>query len=118
MINKEAQDLIKRKKNEKVPDNTILGLILGLLFPLVGIVIFYFLWGGNLSFGKYIGEFFNIDSPSSMRQSSKIISLSMFGMLIPFNFFLNKKKYFSTRGIIFATAIYAILILLYNFVWQ
>lgn len=113
-----VNDLLRRKKNEKVPDNMILGLVLGLVFPLLGILIFYFLWGGGNDFGTYISGFWNTKSISAMRQSSKIMSISMFAMLIPFNYFLNKRKYISTRGIIFATAFYAIMIILYNFVWQ
>ena len=113
-----AHDLIQRKKNEKVPDKTIIGLLLGLVFPFLGILIFYFLWGAGKTFGAYLGDFIKIESVPAMRQSSKIVSISMFAMLIPFNYFLNKRKYYSTRGVIFATAFYAILILLYNFVWQ
>lgn len=105
------------QKKSKLPDNTILGFILGLIFPVIGICILYFFWGDG-SFEGYISNFYNTSSPLAMRTASKIMSLSMFTMLIPFNIFINRKKYYSTRGIILATSIFAILIILYNFVWQ
>jgi len=104
-------------KKSKLPDNAVFGFIIGMLFPLLGILLLFFFWGDG-NFGKYMGNLVNFDSPLAMRTSSKVVSLSMFAMLIPFNFFLNKKKYYSTRGIILATAVYAILIIFYNFVWQ
>lgn len=116
-MNKDLKEILDQRKNSKIPDNTFLGLGLGFLFPILGILILYLYWGDG-NFGRYIRSFADTESPEAMRQASKIISLSMFAMLIPFNFFLNKKKYKSTRGIIFATAFFAILILLYNFVWQ
>lgn len=116
-MNQDARDLIQQRKHKRVPDNTWLGLALGLVFPIFGILLLYLFWGDG-DFGLYVRSFADTASPVAMRQASKIISLSMFAMLIPFNYFLNRKKYLSTRGVIFATAFYAILIILYNFVWQ
>lgn len=110
-------DIKTEYKNRKIPDKTWLGLVLGLIFPIIGIIILYFFWGTG-SFGLYIRSFTDFENVNAMRQSSKIVSLSMFAMLVPFNFFLNKRKYYSTRGVIIATCLYAVLILLYNFVWQ
>lgn len=104
-------------KKSKLPDNTLLGFLIGLIFPILGIVLLYFFWGdGNMK--SYFAKFFNTKNPADMRSASKIMSLSMFAMLIPFNIFINKKKYLTTRGIILATSVFAILIILYNFVWQ
>lgn len=104
-------------KKSKLPDNTVLGFVLGLIFPILAIIVLYFFWGDS-NMKNYFGKFFNTNNPSDMRSASKIMSLSMFAMLIPFNIFINKKKYLTTRGIILATAVFAILIIMYNFVWQ
>lgn len=105
------------KRPKKPLDNTLIGLLAGLLFPILGIVVLFFFWGnGNWSY--YFKQFTEFGSPTSMEQSSKLISLSMIANLAPFYFFLNKKAYLSTRGIIIASFLFAILIFLYKFVWQ
>lgn len=100
-----------------IPNTAIIGLIAGLIFPILGIMVLYLFWGdGNLP--KYASMFTSINYPSAMERSSKVVSLAMIANLIPFYFFLNKKKYLVTRGIIIASILFAVLIFLYKFVWQ
>lgn len=101
----------------KVPNSALVGLIAGVLFPLIGICVLYLFWGdGNI--GYYFETFTRWGYPPSMEKSSKIVSLAMVSNLIPFYFFLNKNKYLSTRGVLLGSAIYVVLIFLYKFVWQ
>lgn len=104
-----------RKKKNTGPDNLLAGLIIGLLFPTIGVLILYFFWGGG-DVKNYVSMFFDIKS-SRINVASKILSLAMFTNLIPFYFFLNKKKYRTARGIILSMFIYGIIILLYKFVF-
>ncbi len=51
-----------------------------------------FFWFGNYSFANYISMFTGIDTPFLMNNASKAVSLAMLANLIPFYFFLNRKK--------------------------
>lgn len=114
-------DLYTLKKNRpkrRGPDSALLGLIIGIVFPCLAVIVLYFLQYRDFSFGRYIGMFVQFDSPYQMEQASKLVSLSMISNLIPFYYFLNKKCYLSTRGILLATMLSFVLIILYKFVWQ
>lgn len=111
-------NLNSKKKKNRSPDNMFLGLLIGLVFPITGVIILYFLWGNNSGLASYFGMFFDIHNSSKVNAASKVISISMFTNLIPFYYFINRKKYQTARGIILSMFFYAILILLYKFVWS
>lgn len=100
------------------PDSAIFGLLVGLLFPALGVLVLYFLWSGNASLASYLGMFLQFKSPSLMNTASKVLSLAMIGNLIPFYFFLNRKQYLTVRGILVGMMLIGVLIVLYKFVWQ
>lgn len=100
------------------PDAAAFGLLVGLLFPVVGIFLLYFVWAGSSSLSNYLHMFVAFDSPSQMNVASKALSLSMITNLIPFYFFLNRKQYMTVRGILISMVLIGVLIVLYKFVWQ
>lgn len=113
------QNPYSRPYKKKVgPDAAPFGLLMGLLFPLLGLLLLYFLWSGKHSFAGYLRLFTTFDSPGMMNAASKALSLSMIANLIPFYFFLNRKQYLTVRGILMSMLLIAVLIVLYKFVWQ
>lgn len=110
--------LKRNKPKKRGPDSALLGLIIGIIFPCLSVMLLYFIQYRDYSFGRYLGIFIEFGNPYLMEQASKLISLSMISNLIPFYYFLNKKCYLSTRGILLATMLSFVLIILYKFVWQ
>ncbi len=105
------------KKKNKAPDNMFIGILIGILFPSIGIIIMYFLWGhGNPQ--SFFTMFFETKNYFRIDKASKVLSLSMITNLLPFYYFLNRKKYLTARGILFAMFIYGVIIAIYKFVLQ
>lgn len=90
-----------------------LGLIIGLLLPLVGVVIVYLLVGRETgSLTDYIsGLFYN------GKRGSMIISLSCLLNIIPFLLYTNKRLDLTARGVLVATMLYFVLFILLKYVW-
>jgi len=110
--------LKKPRPKKRGPDSALLGLIIGILFPFIAVAILYFVQFSDYSPGRYFGMFFQFGNPVMMEQSSKVVSLSMISNLIPFYYFLNRRLYLTTRGVIIATILSFVLIILYKYVWQ
>ena len=93
-------------------DNAILGFIIGLVLPLVGFFIMYLLWGGHE------GLFQFMKSLTYRRgMASKVMTLSLLVNLIPFVYCNMKRIDTTMRGIVIATMLYALVIVLVMFVW-
>jgi len=93
-------------------DNALFGFVIGLLLPVVGFFIMYLLWGGHSG----IFEFFR--SLTYRRgMASKVLTLSLLVNLIPFVYCNTKRIDLTMRGIVIATMLYALLIVLIMFVW-
>lgn len=105
-------------KKKAGPDAAAFGLLVGLIFPVLGLLLLFFVWSGNQSFAGYMRIFISFDSPSMMNTASKALSLSMITNLIPFYFFLNRKQYLTVRGILMSMVLIGVMIVLYKFVWQ
>lgn len=117
--NQPAQGQPQYRRNPKVSklDNGLVGLLSGLLVIVLGLVIIKFVRHSDYSFLDYIGFFTNLDNSFLMSEASKILSLSLFGLLAPFYLFLNKKYYLATRGVLMCAMIVAVLIVMYKFIW-
>jgi hypothetical protein len=90
-----------------------LGLFLGLLMPAIGVLILFvvkFQSEGSLS--NYIMAIFNNGKFGFM-----VLSLSLLLNLIPFLYFTNKRLDLSARGVLIATMLYAVLMVLLRYVW-
>lgn len=108
------------RRNPKRPkyDNALLGLILGIIFPCIGIYLLYWAMWTDKSFSSYLSMFTNTKSSFDMSEASKVISLAIITNLIPFYFFLNKKAMLTVKGIIIASALALLLVVLYKFIWN
>lgn len=111
-------DYSSSPKKPPKKDLPIIGFLAGLIFPILGLIILYFLWSKEHSFGNYIKIFTSFNNPILMNDASKAFSLSIIANLIPFYYFLNRKRYYTARGVIIATLLFVLLIVLYKFVWQ
>lgn len=91
-------------------DSKLLGFIIGLLLPIVGIIIF---WSG--AYGLVGLRDINI-LLTELQKLSAVISIGLLVNLPAFFLFYWKKKDESARGIIMATFIYAFLVVIIKFV--
>ena len=90
-------------------DNLKLGLILGILAPIITIVAVYFIRFAEYDFNELI------DFLLAKRLFTKILSLCVIPNLALFFLFLNKNYYRSARGILTATFIFAIFVFITKF---
>lgn len=90
----------------------ILGLILGLILPVLGFFIVYLILFPHTSFHY----FFNTVK-SSHSIASKVLSLGLLINLVPFIFYTSRRLDLTARGILVATVLYFVFIILLKFVW-
>ena len=90
-------------------DNLQLGLVLGLLGPLVGLVFIYFIRSDfrSLSMGEYLDLVFHTN-----RLITSIGSLSLLANVILFTLYVNTHRDKTAKGIFLVTVVYGIAILL------
>lgn len=85
-------------------DNLRLGLIVGVIAPLIGMLIYYF-WKFFPTFS--IGEFLHV----LLQQKTLItalISFSLFANAVVFTFYVNTRRDRTAKGIFIITCIYAV----------
>lgn len=89
-------------------DNLRLGLIMGLLGPLLGLVVIYFVRSDfrPLTFGEYIEYVF-----TNNRLITSIGSLSLLANVVLFTLYVNTHRDKTAKGIFLITLIYGIGIL-------
>ena len=91
----------------------ILGFIIGIIMPVIGMLLVYLILFHNSSFG----DFFKV-LRHSHDEAAKVLSLSILLNILPFIFYTNKRLDLTARGILIATILYAVLIILLRFVWN
>lgn len=87
-------------------DNLKLGLVLGLIGPLLGLVVIYFIKYSGYQFGEFIQEFLNDN-----RLITSIGSLSLLANVVLFTLYVNTHRDHTAKGIFLVTLIYGIGIL-------
>lgn len=87
-------------------DNLKLGLVLGLLGPLLGLVVIYFIKYSSFSFSDFLDQF--LTTPSLI---TAIGSLSLLANVIFFTLYVNTHRDKTAKGIFLITVIYGIAIL-------
>jgi hypothetical protein len=87
-------------------DNLRLGLALGLIGPLLGLVIIYFVRFPSTSFIDFLTFFMNTN-----RMITSIGSLCLFANVILFTIYINTHRDETAKGIFIITLIYGIGIL-------
>lgn len=91
---------------------SLLGLIIGLLLPVVGIFIVYLVMSRGSSFHSFFNTLkHNFDT------AALVLSLSILINIIPFIYYTNRRLDLTARGILIATMLYAVFIVLLKFVW-
>ena len=88
-------------------NNLKLGLVLGLIGPVLGLVVVYFIQFSPLSFGDFLSSFFN-----DHKLITSIGSLSLLANVVLFTIYVNTHRDLTARGIFIVTLIYGIGILL------
>jgi hypothetical protein len=89
-------------------DSIKLGILLGLLGPILGLVVIYFVKSDfqGLTFGEYLDYFFNTN-----RLITSIGSLSLLANVVLFTIYINTNRDSTAKGIFLVTLIYGIGIL-------
>ena len=87
-------------------DNLKLGLVLGLIGPIIGFVVIYFIKFSGYEFREFIDLFFNTN-----RLITSIGSLSLLANVVLFTLYVNTHRDHTAKGIFLVTLIYGILIL-------
>ena len=87
-------------------DNLKLGIVLGLIGPVLGLVVIYFIKFGGLAFSEFLDLFFNTN-----RLITSIGSLSLLANVILFTLYINTHRDKTAKGIFLVTLIYGIGIL-------
>lgn len=89
-------------------DDLRLGLVLGLLGPVLGLVVIYFVKSdfSTLTFGEYLDLVFN-----TKRLITSIGSLSLLANVVLFTIYINTHRDKTAKGIFLITLIYGIAIL-------
>ncbi len=93
-------------------DNAPLGLLLGLIFPVIGLFVVYLVKFSSTGIGDFFQTLFH-----NFKAAALIIAFSLFANLIPFIYYTNKRLDQSAKGILIATMLYAVLIILLKYVW-
>lgn len=87
-------------------DNLKLGLILGLIGPLLGLVVIYFIKYSSTTFSDFLDEFLH-----NNKLITSIGSLSLLANVIFFTLYVNTNRDKTAKGIFLITLIYGIGIL-------
>jgi hypothetical protein len=81
----------------------IVGLLLGLFMPLLGLIGVYFILGQGQGFSIFLEQLQGRPS-----EAAKVISLSVLANLIPFLYFNKRRLDQTVKGIVIATVLYAL----------
>lgn len=87
-------------------DKFLLGFILGLIGPIIGFVVIYFIQYSYLSFDMFLDYFMN-----DKRLITSVGTLALLANAIIFAIYVHFNKYNTFKGIFLATVIYGIGIL-------
>jgi len=90
----------------------LVGFVIGLFMPLIGLFIMKLAWFGRESFHEF---WFRLSTSHSVL--SKVLTMSLLINLIPFVYCIKKRYDYTLNGIVVATMLYALLIVLIMFVW-
>ena len=90
-------------------NNIRIGLLLGILAPVITMLIIYLVQFSGYGFQELI------DILVSKRAFTKIVSLCVIPNLALFFFFLNKNYFYSARGVLLSTVLFAAFVFITKF---
>lgn len=93
-------------------DVPIVGFIIGLLLPCLGLFIVYLCWGHHQGLFNFL---YSLTGQRGM--AAKVLLLSVLPNLIPFAYCNVKRLDYALRGIFIATMLYALFVVIIMFVW-
>jgi hypothetical protein len=101
----------KPSKPQRRWDNVYLGALMGLLFPVIGFLIYYlYYFYGHMSLYNYWNQLFYSHTISAM------ISLSLIANFPVFLFYFQGKKYKAARGVLGVTIFYGAFVFIFYFI--
>lgn len=90
----------------------IVGFIIALILPIIGIFIVYLIKFSSSSLDTFIRVLtHNTDTAAT------VLSLAVLANLAPFIIFINKRMDQAAKGVFVATMLYGVLMVLLKFVW-
>jgi hypothetical protein len=90
-------------------NKVIAGFIPGIFIPFITLVIFYFSKSNMKGFLDYINFLIELNS------FSKVLSLCAIPNLLIFYYYLNRSLYYSARGVIFATFLWVVIVIIVRY---
>jgi len=90
----------------------LFGLVIGIVFPMIGMMVMYLVKFTGTPFNEFIQTMV-----ANHKVAAMVLSLSLLANAIPFIFYTNKRLDLTARGILIATMLYAVVIVLLKFVW-
>jgi hypothetical protein len=87
-------------------DNLKLGIVLGLLGPIIGLAVIYFIKFSSVSFGEFLDEFFH-----NNKLITSIGSLALLANVILFTIYVNTQRDKTAKGLFLITLLFGIAIL-------
>ena len=87
-------------------DKLQLGIVLGLIGPMIGLIFIYFVKFSSMTFGEFLEEFFGNNS-----LITSIGSLALLANVILFTIYVNTRRDLTAKGIFLVTLVYGIGIL-------
>ena len=91
-------------------DNVYLGAFMGLVFPVIGFLLYYlYFFYGHLSLQEYWNQLFSRHTISAM------ISLALIANFPVFLFYFRGKKYKAARGVLGVTIFYGAFVIIFYF---
>ncbi len=91
----------------------IFGFFIGVLLPILGLFIVYLIMGG---YSNGMMDFFR-DMLNNSSSAALYLTLALLINIVPFIFYTNKRLDLTARGILVATVLYGVLIVLIKYVW-
>ena len=88
-------------------DNLKLGLILGLLGPLIGLIVIYYFKFSIVTFTEFLDLFINTN-----RLITSIGSLSLVANVVLFTIYINTHRDHTAKGIFMVTLVFGIALLI------
>ncbi len=95
--------------NRNVP---FVGFIIGMLLPILGFFIMFKLWGTGTTFKGFF-----VMMNESHKTYAKVLTMSLLINLAPFLYYKTKKLGYAMNGVVVATMLYSVYIVLLMFVW-
>jgi heme/copper-type cytochrome/quinol oxidase subunit 4 len=89
-------------------DKMWIGLLLGLVSPVILLTVFYLINYTHISFYGFLSKYMEYNALIPLFSLCAIVNLGLFFL------FIHYEKYYAARGIIFSTLIYAIIVFAYK----